>query len=148
MSEEMPDYGAQSMFGSMLLNCVGFAIGIAIMAAILYFVSTWLSRIPAEYRRQEPNMVWLALIPIFNLFWMFMVFPKVAESYQAYFQAQGVTDVGDCGRQIALWMCICVVASIVPFLNCLAFPVSLVLLIMTMVKFSDLNKRVSAAAAY
>lgn len=129
------------VFGVMC--CGGLLIGIAIQALICYFLSGFLKALPAEFRKQEPNMVWLLMIPLFNLIWNFFVYLKIAESYQAYFAAQGRTDTGDCGKQFALVYCILAACCIVPYLNVLAGLAALVFLILVLVKFSELKKQVS-----
>lgn len=131
-----------------MLMIVIIAIGIGllisiIVAALLYSIQ---SRVPAEHRKMDPIMVWLLLIPIFNLIWNFFVFQRIPESYKSYFDAQGRTDVGDCGKTIGLWYAICAVATIVPCLNYLAGPAALVLLIIFMVKMFQLRGMIAAAA--
>jgi len=124
-------------------------VALAIQVAICWFLASCFQRIPLEYRRQEPGLVWLLLVPCLNLVWNFFVFPKLAESYRAYFEAQGRTDVGDCGYGIALAYCIAVaVTSVVGFIpivsliNCLFGPALLVLLILFLVKAADLKGQI------
>lgn len=120
---------------------IGFAISILI-AAMLYTIQ---KRVPAEHQKIDPLMVWLLLIPIFNLVWNFFVFQRIPQSYQSYFQAQGRTDVGDCGKMIGLWYAICAAVTIVPCLNYLAAPAALVLLIIFLVKLFGLRGQVPAS---
>jgi hypothetical protein len=94
----------------------------------------------------EPGKVWLMMIPFFNLYWVFPVFLGLSESYQAAFAARGRTDVGDCGRQLALWYCISVAAFIVPCLNYIAGPAALVLLIIYLSKMSEFKKQLLGGA--
>lgn len=122
---------------------VMFAISIVI-CAMLYVAQ---SRVPAEHRKIEPLMIWLLLIPLFNLVWNFFVFQRIPASYKSYFNAQGRADVGDCGQQIGLWYAICAAASIVPCVNYLAGPASLVLLIIFLVKVFGLRQQIPLTAA-
>ena len=78
-----------------------------------------LEHLPVEYQRQSPKLVWLLLIPGFNLVWNFFVFPKVAASYLAYFQAQEGSNLSDCGQDGALIICLLWIVS--PFVPCLGF---------------------------
>jgi hypothetical protein len=116
-------------------------IALAIQAVICYFVAEHYKIIPAGLRKMEPGQVWLMMIPLFNLYWAFPVFLGLSESYQAAFAARGRTDVGDCSRQIALWYCICVACSVIPCLNYISGPASLVLLIIYLIKISEYKKQ-------
>ncbi len=53
-------------------------------------------------------------------------------------------DVGDCNRTLALAYCITAVLCIVPCLNYIAGPASLVLLVITLVKYNELKNRIPA----
>ena len=91
-----------------LLVLIALAIGIL----ICWFLMTCFQRIPPQHRKQQPALVWLLLIPCFNLVWNFFVYPKLAESFKAHFDAAGPTDVGDCGQPLAMWYCILSVAGV------------------------------------
>lgn len=122
---------------------VAILIGLAIRIVIIMLLSSCLSRIPPEHREMEPGMVWLLLIPCFDIVWNFFVFIKIPKSFQKYFAAQSRTEFGDCGEQIGLWYCICVVACMVPILNYIAGPAALVLLIIFLVKVLGLKGQIS-----
>lgn len=144
--------GDEGIFAGMMavfcgVFCVAGLIGIAILVAICMFLSGCLKRIPPQYRKQQPNMVWLLCIPLFGLVWNFFVYPKIAESFKAYFDANGRTDVGDCGRQISLVYCIVVCCSVIPYLGALAGIAALVLWIITLVKFSSLKNMIPEGTA-
>lgn len=117
-------------------------IGLIINAVICYFISSWLGKVPAAHRKLEPGLVWLLMIPCFPVVWNFFVFLRVPESFKSYFDAQGRTDVGDCGRSIGLAYAICVACSFIPFVNYLTGPASLVLLIISLVKFNELKNKI------
>ena len=126
--------------------CVFVLIGLAIQAYVCYLLSGCLKRIPPPYRQQEPNMVWLLMIPLVNIVWNFFVYPNLSRSYQAYFAAQGRTDVGDCGAGIGLAYCICAAVSFIPYLGMLTGIAALVLLIMYLIKAIDLKKQIPELA--
>ncbi|OGV78615.1 MAG: hypothetical protein A3K19_31835 [Lentisphaerae bacterium RIFOXYB12_FULL_65_16] len=125
-------------------------VGLAVAVAICWFLYTCLARVPVQYRQQEPVMVWLLLIPCFNLVWNFFVYPKIAESYKAYFDSVGRTDVGDCGRSLAVTFCILAVVGIplgiVPFIggiiSCFLGLANLVIWILFMVKAVTLKGQI------
>lgn len=92
-------------------------------------------------------MVWLLLIPLFNLIWNFFVYQKLPDSYKSYFSSQGRTDVSDCGKGIGLAYAISAAACIVPCLNYLAVPAALVLLIIFLVKAMGLKNQIPEGLA-
>ena len=129
------------LFG--VIFCCGVVVILALHVLICYLLYNCFNAIPAAYRKQEPGMVWLLLIPLFHLVWNFFVYPKLAESYQAYFAAQGRTDVGDCGRQIGLVYCILAACSLIPYAGVLTGLGALVLLVIFLVKAYELKNKIS-----
>ena len=73
------------------LGVILFAIGFMLLVTLLVYLIVaillygCLSRVPQEYQRMKPGLVFLLLIPLFNLIWNFFVFLRIPESYQAYF---------------------------------------------------------------
>jgi hypothetical protein len=120
------------------------AISVAILVLICLGLSGFLKALPPEFRLMEPGMVWLMLIPCFNLIWIFFVYPQIARSYQNYFRAQGRFDMGDCGESIGLWYCICVLLSMIPCVGIIASFAALILLILYFVKLFGLKSQVQA----
>src|SRR3954464_1146947 len=92
--------------------CLGVLLVFAAVPAVLAYIV--LNRIPPQFRKQEPGMAFLLLIPLFSIVWNFFVHPKVAESLKAYFDAQGPHTHGDCGGSLALWMCISGACALIP----------------------------------
>ena len=90
-------------------------------------------------------MVWLLLIPMFNLVWNFSVFPKLSASYKAYFDSVGRTDVGNAGSGMALAYCICAACGILPCVGMLAGLAALVLLILYVVEAHRLKNLIPAS---
>lgn len=152
-SQDMPSDaamgGAIAALGIFLVFIV-LAV-LAIWLVILFLLFSCFKRIPAQHRQMEPWQVWLLLIPLFNIVWVFFVFPKLGKSYQGYFAEQGRTDVGDCGEKIGLWYAICVAANIVlswvPCLGGIIALASLVLLIMFLVKVLTLKGQIPVGTA-
>ena len=116
-----------------------FLIGLAITAFVCWLLMRCFQRIPAQFRTMEPAHVWLLMIPCFNLAWVFFVYQKLPESFKNYFNAVGRHDVGDCGKQLGMWYCICFVGSLIPYLGALAALASFVLLIMFLIKAHELK---------
>ena len=91
----------------------------------------------------EPGMVWLLMIPLFQIVWNFFVLPKTSRSFQRYFAAQGRTEFGDCGEKIGLWCAICFALNLVPCVGLVAWLAAIVLLIMYLVKVVGLKQFVT-----
>jgi len=128
-----------------LLFTVVIMVAISIFICLLIYLPY--KDVPAEHQKMAPGLVFLLLIPFFNIIWNFIVFMRIPESFQSYFAAQGRTDVGDCGRQIGLWYAICGVAAIVPCVNYVAGPAALVLFIIFLVKIWGLKGQIGMAPA-
>ena len=139
--------GGMGLMMILAFGCFIFLVILAIQIFILYTLQNCLKRIPQQYRQQEPAMVWLLLIPFFNLVWNFFIWPKIAASFKAYFDAQGRTDVGDCGGSLALALCICAVCGIIPYLGACISIATLVLLILVLVKFVGYQNEIPEGAA-
>ena len=113
------------------------ALGIAIL--VLFLMYNALNRLPPEFRLMQPGLVFLLLIPFFNWVWIFFVVTRISRSYQNYFQTQGRSDQGDCGYGVGLAWAICVVASLIPFVNFVTSIASLVLSIIFLVKITGMK---------
>ncbi len=120
-------------------------ISLAINIAICILLHVVQSRVPAEHQKISPPAIWLLLIPIFGLVWNFFVFQRIPESYKSYFDSVGDPVVGDCGKGVGLWFAISAACTIVPCLNYIAGPASLVLLIIFLVKVFELRGKVPEA---
>lgn len=134
---------------------------LAVGVAICWFLMTCFQRVPPAYRKQEPGLVWLLLIPCFNIVWNFFVLPRLADSYKAYFDSVARTDVGDCGRSLALGCCILPIVNIViswlgwvpvigrlfGVLGCLVGLANLILLIAFLVKAASLKAQIRPQVA-
>ncbi len=149
----MPQHGSYShggpdaeftIFVVLIIVAVLFvlAISLAIQALICYLLTKCLREVPEQHRQVTPGKVWLLMIPLFNLIWAFFVFMPMSDSFKRSFNSVGRHDVGDCGRQIGLWYCLCGVASLVPYAGSLAGLAGLVLLILYLVKAFELRDKV------
>jgi len=123
-----------------------FLFGFAVNIILTFLLYTDFTRIPRGFRKLEPSLVWLLLIPCFHLVWNFFVFPRISESFKAYFDSIGDASVGDCGRDLGLGYAICTAASVVPFVGCLTGIASLILFILFLVKANELKNRIPMTA--
>ena len=144
---------SQAMFMAMgVMFIVVFLLLLALGVAVMVFLQACLAKVPPEHRRMAPALVWLLLIPCFNIFWSFFVFLKVAQSFRTHFEAEGVTDVGDCGQAIVLAYCILVCCAamfvaFVPVLGALFGVAALLMLVITLLRFQSLKQRITSEAA-
>jgi hypothetical protein len=125
----------------------GLAIFLLIFAVglyVVYLVYQALLGLPESRRPMDAKLVWLMLIPFFNLYWIFRIFPPMMKAYQEALTAKKQPVEGDGGQNLALGYCICSVCSIVPGLGGLAFLASLVLFVLVMVKAYDHKRRLAA----
>jgi len=123
-------------------------VGVAIF--IIYLLYNLLNALPPQYRLMEPGMVWLLLIPCFNIIWNFFVYPQIARSYQNYFNAHGRTDVGDCGAGLGVAYAVCALLASIPCLNYVTGifcgPAMIVLTIVYLVRLYGLKKEIQLSA--
>lgn len=126
---------------------IGLLIGIAISVVICLLLYNAQKAVPQQHRKLEPGLIWLLLIPLFNLVWNFFVFLRISESYKSYFQSIGREDVGDAGRGIGLAYAICAACTLIPCLGLFAAVGALVLLIVYLVKIYGLKPQISASAS-
>lgn len=110
---------------------------ISILVAVLFLLSLQkcLGRISPHNREMSPGLVWLNLIPIFNLFWLFYTIIKIAASVRKEGTERGV-DVGDGGKGVGLGYAICSLLAFIPYIGILLGLVGLVLWIVYWVKIS------------
>jgi len=128
-------------FGLLGLIGVLVVITLAIHIVVCFLLQECFKRIPPGFRKQEPAMVWLLLIPCFSIVWNFFVYLPLSRSYKAYFDSINRTDVGDCQYGIGLAYSILYAAFFVPFASLAA----LVLLIIYLVKIHELKNHIPMA---
>ena len=124
---------------------VGLLVGIGIAAVLCYFISNWLKEVPEEDRVMSPGQVWLLLIPFFSLYWQFRVYMlDIPQSFKNYFERQGNQEVGDCGKTMGMWLCICAISGLIPIIGSIVGMGTMVLLILWMVKIHQLKNKIIA----
>ena len=122
------------------------AVGIAVLV-LIYMAA---NRIPPHHRKMDPGLVFLLLIPLFGMVWYFFVVLRISEGFRSYFNEQGRTNVGDCGKGVGIGSGICSAVSIISLipapvtamLGSMAGLASLVLVIIYLVTISGLKKQI------
>src|SRR5262245_57637499 len=106
-------------WGSSLFTC-GLGLGLIIMVVFyLLTLQKALTRVSPRNRLMDPGLVWLNLIPIFNIIWAFFIAIRVPGSLKNEFRSRGLDDGSDYGKGIALANCILGVIS--TFVACAGF---------------------------
>ena len=92
-------------------------------------------------RTIEPSLVWLSLIPFFNLVWNFFVVIGIARSLRNEFVRRGIPSRElQPGKSIGLAMCICACCGLIPILGVIASLASFVLWIVYWVKVAQFSR--------
>ncbi|MDG2423234.1 MAG: DUF4328 domain-containing protein [Phycisphaerales bacterium] len=73
------------------------AIVVGVLVVVIWLIYDAAKAADPKHRNMEPGLVWLLIIPIFNVFWNFRALPAVADSLAATLRDHG-KDEGDCGR--------------------------------------------------
>jgi len=129
--------------GSCLIALLVLAVVIGIMIFYILTMQKALKLAGDQHRKMEPGMVWLLLIPLFNLVWHFFVVKNVSESVKSWATANG-KNVGDAGFNVGLVACIAHCCGVIPIVNVIAGPVGIVCIIIWWVKVAGFNKLMSA----
>jgi hypothetical protein len=127
----------------LLVILVLFAFALAIGVFVCYQLYLAAARLPEANRKLAPAAVFLLLVPVVNMVWLFIVVMKLSEGYQQYFAAQQRTDVGDCGYRLGLGWAIAGLCVIVPIAHVFAGLAALILMILYLVKMSQLKAMVA-----
>ena len=121
------------------------AVGIAVAVFYILTMQKALTLAGERHQKMNPGLVWLMLIPLFNLVWHFFVVKNVSESIKSW-AAENGQSVDDAGYTIGLVACIANCCGVIPFVNFLAGPVALVCVIIWWVKIAGFNKLMSGRA--
>ena len=129
--------------------CLVILLGmLALAIAYVLTLSRTLQKCSPSSRTMQPAMVWLLLVPLFNLIWNFLVVNAISESLAKEFRLRGVLFFeSDPGRRIGMPMAICGACSIIPILGILSSLAYLVLWVVYWVKVSGFSKMLDQAPA-
>lgn len=123
------------------------ALLVGLVVAIFYLLNLQqvLKEVHSSRRLVPDSNVWLMLIPLFNIVYGFILYPKICDSVKAEYEARGAHKPGDYGRSIGVTMPSLTVARIVigfviPIFSSLIGIANLVLMISFWVKMSGYKK--------
>lgn len=137
----MPDYTAWSWVGLAVLLPIAI-VGLLIAILFLLNLQNLLKAISPQNRKMDPAMVWLAIIPVFQIIWMFIVVSKISESIQAEYNMRGSSVEPKPTYNIGLAMCILNVCCIIPFVNFFAGIALLICFIIYWIKTSEFKNNI------
>jgi len=138
------------LFHPVHLGIVSFFFVLFLIPAILYLITLQnaLGKCPPVSRTMDPAMVWLLLVPLFNLIWSFFVVMALGKSLGNEFRRRGIPTPDPLpGQSIGMAMCICGCCGIIPIINFLAIPVQLVLWIVYWVKIAEFSRMLDVPVA-
>jgi len=117
-------------------------IGIPALVAFIFFLLTEhraLGSCAPENRKMEPGMVWLQLVPVFNVVWQFLVVLAIAESFQREFEKRGLAVEPHPSKGIGLAVCILNCTTLIPVVNWLTSIPAVICWIIYWVKIAGLK---------
>jgi len=133
--------GAMGLIG---LAFVPLIFSIVVMAMFLHRM--WASIQDGQARMSPGKAVGFMFIPLFNIYWLFQVIYGFAQDYNKYIARRSVS-VPRLNEQLFLFYPLSVLACIVPFVNLLAGPASIVLMVIVVVQTCDAVNALIAASA-
>ena len=119
------------------------ALGVFVVIAVFYFglLAGVLRKCSPSSRTMQPGLVWLLLIPLFNLVWNFIVVLAIADSLGNEFRLRNIpVEDPKPGKSIGIAMAVCQACGIIPLVNILAGLASLVLWIVYWVKIAEYSR--------
>jgi hypothetical protein len=130
---------------SELMMTLGVVFAIMILPMIFYLLTLYkaLNRCAVESRTMAPELVWLAIIPLFGLIWQFMVVTNMGKSLHNEFVKRGIEADPNPGYSVGIAMCILNVCSVIPFVGILTGLAGLVCWIIYWVQISDFSGRLA-----
>ena len=100
---------------------VTLLFALAVVIPFLLTLEKALNRCTPASRTMKPGKVWLMLIPVFGLFWQFVVVMNIAKSLGNEFARLGIPrPESELGKNIGLAMCVCNCCFFIPLLGRLA----------------------------
>lgn len=137
------DYFMEALAG--LLFLVIFLLVIGLVVAILYLLTlqNLLYRVSPQNRTVEPGNVWLLLIPLFNLIYPFILYPKISESVANEYASRGLAPQGDFGKSLGITMPILSLCGIIPFIGAFAGLANLIIWIIFWSKMAGYKSQLS-----
>ena len=133
------------MFLIILFAILAVSVVISIVIGVFYCLtlSKALSRCAPQNRAMSPGLVWLYLIPLFNLVWHFFIVINMAKSLHAEFLYRGIVEEPNPGQGVGLATCILNCLSVIPYVNYVTGIASLICWIIYWVKIAGFSGKIA-----
>jgi hypothetical protein len=114
-------------------------IGIILLPGIFFLLTLQkcLQRCSPQSRTMAPGLLWLMLIPLFNVVWQFIIVLRVASSLGNEFRLRNVSKESEPGQSIGLAVCILNLCGIIPVIGAFAAIAAFVCWIIYWVKIAN-----------
>ncbi len=132
------------------LSMLSILIGLIFLIPIIFFILTLqraFERCAPAHRAMTPGLVWLLLIPLFNLIWNFMVVTNLAKSLEREYRSRNIPAQLESAKSIGLAWAILSWCSLIPIFGFLAALAGFVLWIVYWVKIAGLSQALLAPIA-
>ena len=144
-SSNFGNFAALSAISGILL--VGFLIFLIPAILFLLTLQKALTRVASERRTMNPPMVWLGLIPFFNIVWNFIMVLALSKSLDAELTARNIPHEKEPGKTIGLVWAGLSAACLVPGLGFLLGIPVLIMWIIYWVKISGFSGMIADPGA-
>jgi hypothetical protein len=137
-------YGHHPFFGFFLLiAAVALVVGV-------FYISTLrraLQLCAPVNRAASPDSAWLLLIPLFNIVWQFVLYPRISVSLEREFRQRGLPIERDPARSLGFALAILHACSLIPLVKIFTGIASLVCWILYWSKISGYSRQLEANPA-
>jgi hypothetical protein len=137
-------YGPYYPFSGVVL---GFSI--VVLAIAVFYILTLrraLLRCAPHNRAAVPNTAWLLIVPFFNLFWPFFLYPRISESLEREFRERALPIEPFPARTLGLTLAILNLSCVIPLLNLLTGIATLVCFILYWNKISGYSRQLASGS--
>ena len=126
-----------------ILIFVGF-----ILLTVFYLINlqNTLLEVSQKNRKIPAVNVWLMLIPLFNIIYSFILYPKISESLKDEYNDRGLPTRGDYARGIGITMPILQLCGFIPGINIFTGIANLILFIIYWSKMSNFKNELKSSS--
>jgi hypothetical protein len=94
----------------LLIQCAQCGVGLIGFGMMIWWLITVygaLNTVSPRNREMEPGMVFLMLVPCFNIVWYFFIVLRLASSLEREFRDRGLSGDGDFGKTLGILTFFC-----------------------------------------
>lgn len=100
----------------MLIVMIGSVILVGVIVVAIFFfknLQDLLNECDPANQQIPPKNVWLMFIPLFNIVYRFIMYPKISETLKREFESRGVPQQGDYLKGLGLGLSIANVVNVI-----------------------------------